>query len=71
MLLCKNYNPWPIIATNQIHSPLGRASIYPYWISPASTLCTHGAIVKIDTGGVQPEAVFGYFYLADGCAGEE
>ena len=54
-----------------MHSPLGRASINPYWISPASTLCTHGAIVKIDTGDAQPEAVFGYFYPTDGGAGEE
>ena len=71
MLLCKNYKPGPILATNQMHSPWGRASIYPYRISPASTLCTHGGIVKVDAGDTQPEAVFGYFYPADGGAGEE
>ena len=54
-----------------MHSPRGRDIIYPYWISPASTFCTHGAIVKVVAGEAQPEAVFGYFYPADGGAGEE
>ena len=62
--------PWPILATNQMHSPWGRA-IYPCRISPASTLCTHGAIVKVVVGDTQPEAVFGYFYPADEGEGEE
>ena len=46
-------------------------SIYPYWISPASTFCTHGAIVKVVAGDPQSEAVFGYFYPTDGGAREE
>ena len=54
-----------------MHSPRDWASIYPYRISFASTLCTHGAIVKVVAGDTQPEAVFGYFYSADGGAGEE
>ena len=66
----KKYKPWPILATNQMHSPWGRA-IYPCWISSTSTLCTHGAIVKVVAGDAQPEAVFGYFYPADGGVGEE
>ena len=36
-----------------------------------STLCTHGVIVKVVAGEVQSEVVFGYFYPADGGAGEE
>ena len=36
-----------------------------------STLCTHGAIVKVIAGDTQPDAVFGYFYSADGGADEE
>ena len=36
-----------------------------------STFCTHCAIVKVVAGDPQSEAVFGYFYPADGCAGEE
>ena len=36
-----------------------------------STFCTHGAIVKVVAGDPQSEAVFGYFYPADGGAGEE
>ena len=36
-----------------------------------STLCTHGAIVKVVAGEAQSEAVFAYFYPADGGAGEE
>ena len=71
MLLCKYYKPCHILATNQMHSPLGRASIYPCRISSASTLCTHGAIVKVVAGDTQPKAMFGYFYPADGGAGEE
>ena len=38
-----------------MHSPSGRASIYPYWISLASTLRTHGAIVKVVAGDPQSE----------------
>ena len=45
--------------------------MYPYRISPASTFCTHGTIVKVVAGDTQPEAVFGYFYPADGGVGEE
>ena len=45
--------------------------LYPYRISPASTFYTHGAIVKVVAGDPQSEAVFGYFYPADGGAGEE
>ena len=45
--------------------------IYPYRIRPASTFCTHGALVKVIVGETQPEAVFGYFYPADGGVGEE
>jgi len=33
--------------------------------------CTHGAIIKVVAGDTQPEAVFGYFYPADGGVGEE
>ena len=66
----KKYKPWPILATNQMHSPWGRA-IYPCWINSTSTFCTHGVIVKVVAGDTQPEAMFGYFYPADGGAGEE
>ena len=45
-------------------------SIYPYWISPASTFCTHGAIIKVIAGDTPLEAIFGYFYPVDGGAGE-
>jgi len=64
-------NTVPILATNQMHSPWGQASIYPYRIRPASTFYTHGALVKVVAGETQPEAIFEYFYPADGGAGEE
>ena len=44
--------------------------IYEHFTS-VSTFCTHGAVVKVVAGDPQSEAIFGYFYPADGGAGEE
>lgn len=57
---------------NYLYLPIHLAKcMFIYWISPAEYPCTHGAAVKLFSGDPQSEAIFGYFFLADGGAGEE